>query len=229
MKSRTGLPESKIERIFIWSARLRWTHAFMGISVLLLFFTAWLVNLDIALSEVARGYHYLLGIVFTASLIYRVYLLLFGTKSERVEDSMPVKNYTELAKSHLRFYFSLGKSRLPDWYAHNPFWGPIYLVFFAISTIMIITGFAIGKLYFGTSFSLSGIHSFGAVVILLFSVLHIAAAILHDVKAKSTGLSAILSGNKYFTIRPTEKQAPKEFPITFSVSSPGNKKISNIK
>ncbi len=209
-----------INRATVWSARIRLTHGLLGLSSILLFVTAWVSGLGVDVSGSARGYHILASYIFSASLLFRIYLLFNGGGSERLSDCLVKTDYSEVIKEHLRFYLSLGKSELSVWYAHNPFWGPVYLAFLFFATIMVLTGFAIGKVYFGPFISLTGIHQFGAGIILIFLVLHIFAVLLHDIKLDTNGISAILSGNKYFQSRPQNDKQAVEFPIKFSPVSP---------
>ena len=211
-----------ITKVNVWSVRLRWAHGLLALSTLFLLLTGWLSGSSGDLAETARGYHFLAGYVFSLSLLFRIYLLFAGSKSEHYRDCLPPKDPVAVISQHLRFYLSLGKTELNGWYAHNPFWGPVYLFIFALSILMVLSGFAIGKLYLGSAISLTGLHAFGAGVMLIFVVAHLFAVILHDIKAETTGISAILSGNKYFE-RDTESSAgPVEFPVKFNVM-PGKK------
>lgn len=211
------MPEM-ITRVAVWSSRLRWTHALMGLSVLILLFTGNLSQSDGSLAASARGYHYITAYVFAFSFAYRVYLLFAGTKSEHVSDCLPRVNRSEVTAQHLRFYLSIGKSELSGWYAHNPFWGPIYIAVFVLSLFLILTGFAIGNVYLGSGISLSGLHAFAAGLMLIFVGLHLYAVILHDIKAENTGISAMLSGSRYFTKEEPQPSGPVEFPVTFTVN-----------
>lgn len=207
-----------ITSVVIWSSRLRWVHAVMGLSVLLLILTGELSQSEGSMAMSARGLHYLAAYAFVASFICRGYLLFAGKKSEHVSDCLPQINRSKVISQHLRFYLSLGKSELSGWYAHNPFWGPIYLAVFVLSLFLILTGFAIGHIYMGAGISLSGLHSFAADLMLIFVGLHLFAVILHDIKAENTGISAMLSGRRYFTREEPKTTDRHEFPMTFTVN-----------
>lgn len=206
----------KITRVSVWSARLRWTHGTLAISTLLLLVTGWLSTKDANLSETARGYHYLAAYAFLFALAFRAYLLFAGTKSERVNACLPVKNWREILSQHTRFYLSAGRSELNGWFAHNPFWGPIYLIFFGLGFLLIITGFAIGNLFI-PGVSLTGIHAVAAGVVLVLTVAHIVAVILHDARTEATSISAIVSGNRYFQREENQASGPVEYKVDFPV------------
>lgn len=207
-----------ISSVVVWSSRLRWVHALLGTSVLLLLLTGELSQSEGSVAVAARDFHYLAAYAFVISFIFRVYLLFAGKKSEHVSDCLPRVNRSEVMTQHLRFYLSLGKSELTGWYAHNPFWGPIYLAVFVLSLFLMLTGFAIGQVYMGSGISLSGLHATAAGIMLVFVGLHLFAVILHDVKAENTGISAMLSGRRYFTREERPPAANREFPMTFTVN-----------
>ena len=208
----------EITRVRVWSVRLRWSHALLSLSTLLLLLTGWLSASDANLAETARGYHYLAAYVFSISLVYRIYLLYTGEKSELLTDCWPVKKFPEVLVQHLRFYLSLGKSELNGWFAHNPFWGPIYLLMFTLGLLLLLTGWSIGRFYI-PGLSLTGIHSISAGMLLVITVAHIIAAILHDSRLDTTSISAMLSGNRYFLRKKETSTAPVEFKVDFPMSS----------
>lgn len=211
-----------ISRVSVWSARLRWTHVLLSASTLTLLLTGWLSASDATLAEKARGYHFLAAYVFSLSLIYRLYLLLAGKTSEHFQDCLPTAKYPAVAVQHLRFYLSLGKSELDGWFAHNPFWGPLYLLFFAFGIIMLLTGWSIGRIYM-PGISLTGLHAFGSGVILVFTVAHGIAAVLHDARLDATSISALFSGNRYFRREAPTTSGPVEFKVNFPASPSSGK------
>ncbi len=195
----------KIKRTKIWSLRLRCLHWLIALSVLFLLGSGWLSAGDHPQAESARAYHYLAAYIFTGALIARLSLLFFGRESEHFSDCLAAGDRQGMVQSYLRFYLTLGKTEIKGWYAHNPLWGPVYLFILFFSLLMVFSGFAIGRIYLGSQISLSGIHAFGAAVFLLFTVLHLFAVVLHDGRAEATGVSAMLSGNKYFPVKYNEK------------------------
>jgi Ni,Fe-hydrogenase I cytochrome b subunit len=204
-----------IKRALVWSARLRWTYGVLSASTVLLLFTAWLGGLNATVSAPAKGYHLLLAYIFTVALGYRIFLLFTGKGSERLADCLPKTRFLSLTQQHLRFYFSLGKTPLDGWFAHNPFWGPLHCAFLVLAFILILTGFAIGKVYLGANISITGIHAFLAGVVLVYCIALFLASLLHDIKAEANSISAMLSGYKYFKPEAQPQSSSISQPMTF--------------
>lgn len=203
-----------LSRRTVYSKRLRALHGVLALSALVLLATGWLSDAD-RLGEAARGYHYMAGYVFAAALVWRIGLLFLGQGSERYQDCLPGKRFSEQLGEHLKFYLSLGKTPLSGWFAHSPAWGPVYLGFFVVAAITVLTGLAIGHVYIA-GLSLSGLHGLGAGLILLFTGFHLVAVVLHDAGSGSTGVSAMLSGDKIFSVEPPSSgTTPKEFTVNF--------------
>ncbi|HBR98683.1 MAG TPA: hypothetical protein DD979_15110 [Gammaproteobacteria bacterium] len=208
-----------ISRVQVWSTRLRWANGVIAGCIMGLLVTGWLSAQASPMASVARGYYYLVAYVFSAAIAYRLFLLFAGTKSEHVRDCWPKRatQYREAVVAHLRFYLSFCKSELSGWYGHNPCWGPVYLLMYGLSVLMIATGFAIGQVYLGPGISLTGIHALGAGVFLVFAVAFVLAAMLHDARADVNGLSAFFSGYKYYRVQTPEPSGPIEYKVDFPI------------
>lgn len=203
-----------LSRRTVYSKRLRILHGVISLAALVLLASGWLTRAE-GLGEAARGYHYMAGYVFAVALVWRIGLLFVGKGSERYQDCLPPKRFAEKLSEHLKFYLSLGKTPLSGWFAHSPVWGPVYLVFFLLAILTVLTGLAIGNV-FVPGLSLTGLHSFGAGLILLFTAFHIVAVILHDAGSGSTGVSAMLSGDKVFSVDAQPAgSTPKEVTVNF--------------
>jgi len=219
------MTEPHIKKAQVWSSRLRSTHAVIALATLLLIFTGWLQGLESTIAETARGYHFLSGYLLVAAVGYRIYLFVVGKQAENFQALTMIKGYKETLKAHLRFYLSLGKSDLEPWFAQNPFWAPIYAVFYGVILLMIISGFLIGNVYFGPAISLTGIHAVGSGFIVLFLIFHLFAILLHDAKLGNHDISAIINGYKYFLPKPTQTQGDVGVqPIVFKPMKKDNKK-----
>ncbi|MDO6461119.1 cytochrome b/b6 domain-containing protein [Granulosicoccaceae sp. 1_MG-2023] len=203
-----------LSRRTVYSKRLRVLHGVLAVSALVLLATGWLAGAE-RLGAAARGYHYLAGYVFALALFWRIGLLFLGQGSEHYRDCLPGRHFAAKVAEHLKFYLSLGKTPLSGWYAHSPAWGPLYLGFFAVATIAVLSGLAIGHLYIA-GLSLSGLHAFCAALILLFTGFHLLAVVLHDAGTGGTTVSAMLSGDKIFSVDPQPAaNEPKEFKVDF--------------
>lgn len=100
----------------------------------------------------------------------------------------------------LRFYVSFGRTPLPRWYAHSPFWAPLYLLLFFVLLIQIISGFLIGSGQYTLLVDLHRLHDLNAGIIAVFTVTHVISVFLHDLKAGSSDISAMIHGYRIFNI-----------------------------
>ena len=100
----------------------------------------------------------------------------------------------------LRFYVSFGRTPLPNWYAHSPLWEPVYLFIFFLLLILIFSGFLISAGHHTLIVNLYTLHQNASTGIAIFSVLHVISVFLHDLKAGSSDVSAMIHGYRIFKI-----------------------------
>ncbi|HHJ36357.1 MAG TPA: cytochrome b/b6 domain-containing protein, partial [Gammaproteobacteria bacterium] len=98
----------------------------------------------------------------------------------------------------IKFYISFSRYPLPNWYAHNPLWLPLYLLMF-----LVLAGCVISGLLYDTSGSfftlpMFELHGALASLIIFSSLLHIITVFLHDLKGKGAFISAMVNGFRYF-------------------------------
>jgi Ni/Fe-hydrogenase 1 B-type cytochrome subunit len=184
----------------------------MAISVLLMLATGWQMGNGVCSNlEQLLAVHTTAGSILAVALVARVYLLLFGSGAERWQDFIPRGPQLRAAHGVLLFYLSAGRRELPPYYAHNPLWGTAYLFLFLVLALQVASGTLLSMgLSMGSSPALYGypivaVHRIGYVFLAVFSLLHIAAAFLHDLKGTGSEVSAMVSGSKIFIIRkPTQ-------------------------
>jgi Ni/Fe-hydrogenase 1 B-type cytochrome subunit len=195
------MEKNDIRRTQVWSGALRLIHWSMAITVLLALATGWqMSNSDCSNLEPLLVIHTIAGFILALALASRVYLLFFGSGPERWQDFIPRGPQLKVAHDVLLFYLTAGRRELPPYYAHNPLWGTTYLFVFLILTVEAITGL---MLYLGSNsgfygYSLATLHQVGHVFLAVFSLLHITAVFLHDLKGTSCEISAMVSGSKIF-------------------------------
>lgn len=191
---------SNIQRIPVWSRSLRLIHWAMAFAVIVLIFTGWGMRADPLLAATLLDDHYMAAGLLIPAFILRLYLLFFGSGSDHISDCESDMNRLRSAIAVLKFYFSLGRSPLPRWYAHNPLWGPLYLLLFVFVLLQIISGLLQQKQPFIAGISLHDLHTIGAYVITTFTLLHIAAVFLHDLGGSGADISAMINGHRFFII-----------------------------
>lgn len=198
---------SQLKRLPVWGKSLRLSHWFMTLAVLILLLTGWLMGWAPERAERIGEFHNLAAAVLIAALVVRLSLLFTGKGSDRLLEMLPSRHRLGQGWKVLRSYLTLGKIPLPKWYAHNPLWGPIYLLLFAVLTIQVLSGLLLlNQVTLIGGFSLRWLHGFGYLLILGFTLLHIAAVFFHDAKTTGSDVSAMINGHRIFTIEPLKDE-----------------------
>lgn len=190
-----------LQRKHIWPGRLRFCHWIMAIAVVGLLVTGWLQQHVVQYSQIALDYHYILAYALTLALGLRLYLLVSSPASaSNWRDLIPSRHRMKQAIAMLRFYISFGRTPLPHWYAHSPLWAPVYLFIFLLLLIQILSGFLIGTGHYSLFINLYTLHQNASTGIAVFSALHIISVFLHDLKAGTSDVSAMIHGYRIFKI-----------------------------
>lgn len=191
------MAKETVQRVAIWSARLRLAHWLMALAVLLLLLSGWLMPLAPSLAVPLRDAHYVAGYTLLLALALRWYLLLFGRAAEQWRDLVPRGPQVRAAWHTLRFYLSLGRAPLPAWYAHNPLWGPLYLLLFAVLSLQALTGLALETGSFAVLRPWWW-HSMLAAPIAVLVAAHVVAVFVHDLKGGGADVSAMINGHRLY-------------------------------
>jgi Ni/Fe-hydrogenase 1 B-type cytochrome subunit len=190
----------QIRRVAVWSGRLRLVHWLLACSAVALFVTGWLIDAAPSLAKAASDYHYIAASILTLALLLRVWLGFFGSGPERFEHLLLSATELRGVRDSLVFYLSFGRAPMPAWYAHNPLWKSLYLILFLLLAGLVVTGWLmpetplIGRLY------LPRVHAGLSSLTVLLLVLHVFSVVLQDLRGQSADASAMLSGNRYFSI-----------------------------
>ncbi len=191
---------AQFRRVVVWSGRLRAAHWLIAAASLWLIGTGWLIAHSPALAQAASDYHSLGAGVLLVSLLLRLYLGFFGRDAERFEHLLPVRSEMSAIRASLIFYLSLGRAPMPNWFAHNPLWKPLYLVLLIALLLITVNGWLmpdyplLGRVYLPT------LHDWLSNLIIAMTVLHLLAVLLQDVRGRSAGISAMLNGERYFDV-----------------------------
>jgi Ni/Fe-hydrogenase 1 B-type cytochrome subunit len=186
----------------------------MAISVVGLLLTGWLQQNVARYFQVALDYHYILAYALTLALGLRLYLLFSSpTSAANWRDLVLNRQRLKQAIAMLRFYVSFGRTPLPHWYAHSPLWAPIYLFIFVLLLIQILSGFLIGAGHHTLFINLYTLHDNTATVIAIFTLFHVISVFLHDLKAGTSDVSAMIHGHRTFKI-----EKPDISPVVHTVA-----------
>ena len=218
---------NNIKRIAIWSGWFRLSHLLIGLSTLVLLATGSLAQHSPLLALQAVDIHNYSAGFFLAGLVIRILLMFFGKPHERITYLIPKTSELRGILNMLRFYALLGKAKLPNWYAQNPFWKPIYLFIYIILIIQLISGVALGNEDFMLGYPPRPIHQFGSELLLFFSLSHIVCVIWHDYKSAGSDVSAMINGLRTFTRENNIDMNSTSLVIKFTpMSEFGSKKAS---
>jgi len=193
----------QIRRVRVWCGWLRLIHTTLAGSTLLLLATGWLIGHAPSVAASALEIHYLGAGVLVFALALRLFFGLFGKGAERFEHMLPRLSEGRAIRDSLVFYLSLGRTRLPNWYAHNPLWKPVYLALLLLLTLSVATGWLmpdtplLGRVY------LPGAHRWLADMVGVLTLAHLFSVVLQDVKGRHADISAMLSGDRYFEVERT--------------------------
>jgi Ni/Fe-hydrogenase 1 B-type cytochrome subunit len=172
----------------------------MAGATLALLATGWLIGNSPAVAEAAADYHYLAAAPLLFALVLRLVIGFFGQASDRFEHMLPGDSDLSGIRASLLFYLSFGKAPLPNWFAHNPLWKPFYLLLFVALALSALTGWLMpGRPLLGP-FYLPSVHEWLADAIAVFLLLHLLSVILQDWRGQSADVSAMINGNRYFSI-----------------------------
>lgn len=190
-----------LKRTRVWNGGVRLAHWILAVTATLLIGSGWLLGQPIApeLYFDLRQAHQTAGYLLTLALVWRLYALFFGSGSDLWRDCLPQGAQWGLLRETFIFYMSGTRAALPTWYAHNPLWGPLYLLLFAVLAVQVTTGFVL--LAQGAVLPAAALHYSGHVFIAAFSLLHVVAVFLHDWRGAGSDVSAMIGGYKVFLLR----------------------------
>ena len=188
----------QIRRVLVWGGWLRVTHAAMALSTLVLLATGWLLGSSPTLAGAASDIHYLAASILIATLMLRLVIGFFGKGAERFEHMLPRPSEFASIRASLLFYLTLGKAPLPNWFAHNPLWKPIYLILFVLLALSALTGWVMPEIQVVGRLYLPRVHGWLSNAIWVVTLAHLFSVVLQDVKGRSADVSAMLSGYRFF-------------------------------
>lgn len=200
--------EPQIRQVRVWSRRLRISHWLLTAAVLVAIATGWVIGNSADLYQLALDYHYIAGYALLFGLGLRGYLLLFGRDAERWQALLPGREGRRAAVATLRHYASLGRSPLPRWYAHNPLWGPLYLLLLLLLTLLLLTGLGQQTVATVAGISTAELHRGLATVVALLTLAHVVAVIVHELGGSGDDISAMVHGRRSFLIEPLSPRMP---------------------
>ena len=202
------------QRVSVWSQWMRLAHWSIALSVLTLTATGWLVARAPSVAAGAADLHGYAASVLMAGLALRIWLLFSDRSVGGWEALVPARANLPAMKQMLMFYLTFGKMPLPNWYAHNPLWVPLYALLYLFLVVMAMTGIFMEEHPLVARIYLPSVHSDFAAIIAGITMVHVITVVLQDIKGKRGDVSAMLNGYKLFeTQKPDQpgfmKQSPR--------------------
>ncbi len=197
------MQQENIRHVLVWSGWVRLTHWLMAVGVLFQIASAWAIqhgNIDY---EFWRDWHMISGQLLLIAVVGRVILMFLLPGSAHWRAFLPDKAQLVGIKQMLLFYLSFARFPLPNWYAHNPFWKLLYPPLLVVLLACAVTGLVYNTPNTFLGMSMFKLHSGLADIIVIFTVAHVLAVFLHDLKGKGASISGMISGYRYFHV---EKQ-----------------------
>jgi Ni/Fe-hydrogenase 1 B-type cytochrome subunit len=196
---------SEIMRVLIWSGWLRLSHWALALSTLVLMTTGWLIAHSPMVADIALEYHYMAVAVLIFGLILRILIFFRGQPHERLSALFPEVSEIRSIKRTLLFYFSLARQPMPHWYAHNPLWKILYVLFYVVLLLLLFSGALMEEYPVVFGFYLPSVHAFWAKIVSLFVLLHLLTLFIHDYYANTTDVSAMINGYRLFEVTDSGK------------------------
>ena len=205
------MQQENIRYVLVWSVWLRLSHWIIAGGVLFQITSAWALEHDEANAAYWLDWHLITGQVILMALALRVILLFFpGSSNWRA--FIPERSQFQAMIQMIKFYLSLARFPLPNWYAHNPFWLPVYPVFYLVLAGCAVSGLLYNSVHIFLGSPMYELHGALAGLIVTFSIFHIATVFLHDLKGKGAFISAMINGFRYFHYTGLDDKDGSNFP-----------------
>ncbi len=207
-----------------WSILLRLYHWAFALSIVTLCITGFYINnpWTKSLTEGSASWpmaymrfvHFVAGYVFTAAVLTRIFLYLFGNKQERILEHLPVtpRNVKSFFNTVLRYSYIKDEPD-EDRLGHNVAAGLTYVITIILAVFQFISGFymlypelalwngwlweGLGVTIFGSQQSARFIHHLIMWWFLYFVLVHIYLVIWNDLKHPEGLVSSIFTGVKF--------------------------------
>ena len=212
------------ETVYVWELPVRLTHWINVAAILVLSLTGYYIAnpligthgpaTDQFLMGAIRFVHIATAIVFTVSVLFRLYWAFAGNRYARWSQFLPVRRGRNRALLRMVGYYTFVRKAPPAEVGHNPLAGITYVGLYILFAVQIATGFALYSQPFHGGFWPAAfgwiIVTFGAQpvrlvhdlvmwLIIAFTIHHVYSAVLIDIEERSGLVSSIVTGSKSLT------------------------------
>jgi Ni/Fe-hydrogenase 1 B-type cytochrome subunit len=201
-----------------WSILLRLYHWAFALSIIFLVVTGFYINTPWTntLQEGSMGWpmawmrfiHFIAGYVFTAAVLIRIFLYIFGNAQERITDALPItgRNINNLYRTLLQYSYI--SDQHDDRLGHNVLAGLTYVITILAAVFQLISGFYLlfpeatmweswGVTIFASQQNARFIHHLLMWWFMIFALIHVYLVIWNDVKEPEGLVSSIFTGDKF--------------------------------
>lgn len=204
-----------------WGVLLRLYHWCFALSIVVLIATGFYIanpwgsrdietTVSFPMANI-RYIHFVAAFVFTAAVLVRLFLLVFGNRQERFWDFLPItpRNIKNFFSTLLYYHYLTDKHehRL----GHNALAGCLYIITLFFAVIQSLTGFymlypenpswqKLGLEFFGTQQQARFLHHILMWYFILFALIHLYIVIWNDIKDPEGLISSIFNGKKFMPV-----------------------------
>jgi len=201
-----------------WSILLRLYHWAFALSIIFLVVTGFYINgpWTNTMQEGSMSWpmawmryiHFVAGYVFTAAVLTRIFLYIFGNAQERITDALPVtgRNINNFFKTLLQYSYISDDH--DERLGHNVLAGMTYVITIIAAVFQLISGFYMlfpetaswevwGVTIFASQQNARFIHHLLMWWFMIFALIHVYLVIWNDVKEPEGLVSSIFTGDKF--------------------------------
>ncbi len=201
-----------------WSILFRLYHWAFALSIIFLVVTGFYINTPWTNTMMEgsatwtmawmRYIHFVAGYVFTAAVLVRLFLYIFGNAQERITDNLPVtkRNISSLIVTILNYSYISNKH--DDRLGHNTLAGVTYIITIFLAVFQLVSGFYLlfpevanweqyGVAIFGNQQMARFIHHLLMWWFMIFALIHVYLVIWNDVNEPEGLISSIFTGDKF--------------------------------
>ncbi len=217
MDTMRPMKPNSIFLVKVWPASVRVAHWLVAGGFLVLMTTGWILRSGRYLGEAPADFHVLASYPLLAGVALRIWVLVAHPAVGGWRALWPSADRLRAVPEMLKFYLSFGRLDLPRWFAHNPFWAPIYLLW--ILALAAQAGLGVVLLQgWGEDAVVRAWHAGLAEVLVAVFGFHLVAVVLHELRARRCDVSAMIHGWRVFDLPPlegTEQTPPKARVVRF--------------
>jgi len=201
------MDEKRYGFVEAWDPVVRFLHWYNAVAIAVmialgLVFMAAGKDLNGATEAKLVSIHASVGFLLGAGVLARIVWLFVGTGTARLSDMLPVSaHHRKVFADTIRFYLRGLRGEPPLYLAHNSFAGPVYVGFFILAAVQVVTGSSILVMpeELRHKSLLHGIHETVFLLLLLYIAAHLTAVFMHELAEKRGIVSAMIHGKKTFT------------------------------